>query len=151
MDLKQFKMDYGEELWGKKYNNFVEAVAQAFGGGSNAPLSVQTLSGTDAVVPLNGATANGSGHISWIQLNGVKIVELGIYLTIPKGSMNMAFGQIPASLAPTISDQTTHHSASGFGTGENANQVEIDNKGQLWSNGSGFTTWSTVYFHVDKS
>lgn len=33
MDLNQLKMDYGEELWGKKYNDFVETVAQAFGGG----------------------------------------------------------------------------------------------------------------------
>lgn len=33
MDLKQFKMVYGETPWGKKYNDFVETVAQAFGGG----------------------------------------------------------------------------------------------------------------------
>lgn len=30
MDLKQFKMVYGETPWGKKYNDFVETVAQAF-------------------------------------------------------------------------------------------------------------------------
>lgn len=100
---------------------------------------------------MNGATANGGGgSISWVQFNGFKIVNVNLYLTIPSGSTTAACGQIPASLAPTVGDGGTVHSASGFGTGDNANQVEIDNKGQLWSNGSGFTTWSTVYFHIDK-
>lgn len=97
---------------------------------------------------MNDAKTNAAG-ISWIQFNDIKIVNVNIALTV-NASDKLPCGQIPASLAPSIGDGLTVHSASGFGSGDNANQVEIDNKGQLWSNGSGFTTWSTVYFHVDQ-
>ncbi len=146
MDLNQLKMTYGEVLWGKKYNDFVEAVAQAFGEGSNAPLGVQKISGSDAVVMMNGATPNGGGgSISWIQFNGVKIVQLSLTLTVPdKADFNTPYGQIPASLAP--------QGAMGWALMGDPNSVMVDvtSDGKLWSKGSGQKTWHAVYFHIDQ-
>lgn len=33
MDSKQYEMTYGQLSWAKNYNEFVDVVAQAFGGG----------------------------------------------------------------------------------------------------------------------
>lgn len=146
MDFSQFKVDHGELNSDTKYNGFLNAVAQAFGGGSNAPLGVQTLSGSDAVVMMNGATPNGGGgSISWIQFNGVKIVQLSLTLTVPdKADFNTPYGQIPASVAP--------QGAMGWELMGDPNSVMVDvtSDGKLWSKGSGQKTWHAVYFHIDQ-
>ncbi len=146
MDFSQFKVEHGELNSDAKYNGFLNAVAQAFGGGSNAPLGVQTLSGSDAVVMMNGATPNGGGgNISWIQLNGVKIVQLSLTLTVPdRADFNTPYGQIPASVAP--------QGAMGWALMGDPNSVMVDvtSDGKLWSKGSGQKTWHAVYFHIDQ-
>ena len=146
MDLKKLLMEHSELQWDQKLNLLVNSVAQAFGVGSNAHLGVQTLSGSDSVVMMNGATPNGGGgSISWVQLNGLKIVQLSLTLTVPdKADFNTPYGQIPASLAP--------QGAMGWALMGDPNSVMVDvtSDGKLWSKGSGQKTWHAVYFHIDQ-
>lgn len=145
MDLKKLLMEHSELQWDQKWNLLVNTVAQAFGGGNSDPLSVQTLRGSDAVIPMNGATLNGNGgSICWIQLNGVKIVQLGLTLTVPdKPDFNTPYGQIPASLAP--------QGAMGWAVmgDPNSVMVEVTSDGKLWSKGNGQKAWHAVYLHID--
>lgn len=91
MDLKQFEMVYGETPWGKKYNDFVEAVSAALEGDKLTLID-------SPVIWYDGTSGDSSAYVR--DLDDYKLVILTIDNFKTNAKATEKIGQLPASLTP---------------------------------------------------
>lgn len=136
----------GQPDWQEPVNNLIDSW-NALGGGDGEPLEVQSVTGTSAVTPMNGAKFT-NGSIWYVSVNGGKIVTVNIVLTVPeKVVQDTVYGKIPSDLAPNDNTVTASTYYSNTGT-------EIGSDAALYTTGStggtgGFTRWNATYIRKD--